>query len=197
MDRQQQSDILGFNGTMLRLTADEMLAEWKLRHGFTIGRRECAVERDDGIDLDAGLRCDIDVWYESLLANAPAEWLPVYDIAGECRLEVNSDLSARLLLPASCRRVLEVKLSEWLRAVRVFEAPDSPRARLQQYPWTRGGIECPVCVSAHRSLLLYSAASASATAERVLAICAPEDGSYVFSPIAWASLSENSNGKIG
>ena len=52
---------------------EEMLEEWKTRKMLLPGRRDCTVERDDGIDLDAVLVREIEAAYDRLLREAPTE----------------------------------------------------------------------------------------------------------------------------
>lgn len=166
-----------------------MLEEWKTRKMLLPGRRDCTVERDDGVDLDAVLVREIETAYDRLLREAPAEWLPVNDIAENCSIEIADNLTAVMHLPANCYRVVEVKLPSWKHAVSRMESPDSETARQQQNEWLRGSINNPVCVIGNRRLYLYSAGSHEETrAERVLAVEPPEKGWFAFADAAWSLL---------
>lgn len=66
---------------MINLSEDEMLDLWKTRIGLMQARRDCTIEREDGIDLDGELLVEIQQWYATLLATAPVEWLPTEDLA--------------------------------------------------------------------------------------------------------------------
>ena len=168
---------------------EEMLEEWKTRKMLLPGRRDCTVERDDGVDLDAVLVREIETAYDRLLREAPAEWLPVNDIAENCSIEIADNLTAVMHLPANCYRVVEVKLPSWKHAVSRMESPDSETARQQQNEWLRGSINNPVCVIGNRRLYLYSAGSHEETrAERVLAVEPPEKGWFAFADAAWSLL---------
>lgn len=172
---------------------EEMLEEWKTRKMLLTGRRDCTVERDDGIDLDAVLTREIEAAYDCLLREAPAEWLPVNDIAENCSVEIADDLTAVMHLPVNCYRVVEVKLPSWKHAVSHIVSPDSETARQQQNEWLRGGVNAPVCVAGNRRLYLYSAGSHDELrAERVLAVEPPEKGWYAFADAAWDFLLSSS-----
>ena len=45
---------------------EEMIALWRKVMNIDVARRECSVERADGIDVDALLQQHIDVWYGNL-----------------------------------------------------------------------------------------------------------------------------------
>ncbi len=176
---------------LLNYTRQEMLEDWKLRKGLALGRTDCTVVRDDGVDLDALLLSEIDCRYELLLAEAPPELLPVADIAEECVMTVADDLTASISLPERCVRVLEVKLIGWKVPVSAFFEPDSEMARRQSSEWLRGRSECPVWVARRRSIDAYSAASrADLVPEWVVAVIRPDSGNYVFAPLAWKILLE-------
>lgn len=168
---------------------EEMLEEWKTRKMLLPGRRDCTVERDDGIDLEAILVREIEAAYDRLLREAPTEWLPVNDIAENCPIEIADDLTAVMHLPANCYRVVEVKLPSWKHAVSRMENPDSETALRQQNEWLRGGINAPVCVAGNRRLYLFSAGNhEEIRAERVLAVEPPEKGWFAFADSAWDFL---------
>ena len=56
---------------MMDLSADEMLELYKTMTHLAPVRRECTIERDDGIDLDAWLTLRLQQWYAQLLLTAP------------------------------------------------------------------------------------------------------------------------------
>lgn len=179
------------NGNMLRFSPSGMLEEWKMRKGLFPGLRNCTVERNDGTDTDGLLRREIDGWYARLLAEAPAECLPVYDISEACDVETDSRLTALITLPERCVRPTELRMRCWADSVCHFFPADSPAARMQSNEWLRGRQERPVCVLSGRQIRAYSAASAGdAKLEKLLAVCYPPDGSYVFSERAWSVFPE-------
>lgn len=167
----------------------EMLEDWKKRRGFYSGIRSCDVEREDGVDLDGVLQREMDNWYGRLLREAPAEMLPVDDVADECMVDVDSRRVATITLPPRCVRPLEVRLSGWQSAVSHFAKPDSPEADAQRSEWTRGGVERPVVVEGARRLTAYSApATGDVKVERLMGVCRPADGTYRFRSDAWTWL---------
>ncbi len=174
------------NGRMLVYTSKEMLNEWKLRTQMVNYHRDCIVEREDGIDLDAVLLKKLNDIYERLLVEAPVEFLPVYDVAEDCVLSVNADSSAKVVLSEACVRVLELKLTSWERSVTEFAKADSRLAKLQESEWTRAGALHPVCVEGHRCLHVYSVKEGVTTkVERLLAVCRRDMDTFEFAPVLW------------
>ena len=171
---------------MLVYSAQEMLNEWKLRTQMVNYHRDCLVEREDGIDLDGVLLKKLNDIYERLLVEAPAEYLPVYDVAEDCKISVGADGVAHLLLPESCVRVLELKLSSWTHSLAKFEKPDSPLARLQESEWTRAGALHPVGVLGHRCLHVYSVRNGvEERVDKLLVVCRKDADSFEFAPNLW------------
>ena len=71
----------------------------------------------------------------------------------------------------------------------VPEAGD--KARMQGNEWLRGGVEEPVCVAGHRCIRAYSAATVGDIVPvKMLAVCRPVAGTYLFAPAAWDVLLE-------
>lgn len=177
------------NATMLRYTKAAMLEEWKIRTGYFTTRRGCDIVRDDGVDLDSLLQAEIDSRYESLLAGAPAEMVPVMDITDDCEVLVDSSLGVTIVFPPDCVRVVELMLPGWKRSVTEFAPPSGNVAAMQRNEWLRAGTENPVCIAGHRSLYACSAVSAADyKPAKLLAVCRPEEGIYVFAPTAWDFL---------
>ncbi|MGM9842277.1 MAG: hypothetical protein ACI31D_08775 [Candidatus Limisoma sp.] len=173
---------------MKHYTEEEMLNQWKIRNGYVPLRRDCAVERGDGVDLDALLLRQIESAYARLLREAPVDCLPVEDVADECTTTVNDDLSVVIGLPERAVRFVEVRLEGWSRAVTQMTPADSPLAQLQTNRFLHGGPACPVCVEGVRSVTAYTAASADARLARVLAVARPADGGYALDESAWHIL---------
>lgn len=151
----------------MKLTLDqtEMLALWKRRHFIEPLRADCTIERTDGIDIDARCREEMRAWYLDLLRHGPVEVLAPAEIAGECRAVVSPEGVTELILPAGVERVLSVQLSGWCRAATVITDPCHPPVRLQENPFSRGGVEAPVAIWTPGSevVRLMSAAVAAET----------------------------------
>ena len=179
------------NAAMLRYTEKEMLEEWKLRTGFFRTRTGCELVRDDGVDIDKVLQSEIDSRYERLLAAAPLELVPVMDVADDCTVTVDSDLAVTIVLPEDCVRVVELMLPGWRRSVTEFVPEAGDKARMQGNEWLRGGVEEPVCVAGHRCIRAYSAATVGDIVPvKMLVVCRPVAGTYLFAPAAWDVLLE-------
>ena len=173
---------------MKHYTEEEMLNEWKIRNHYMPMRRDCVVERSDGVDLDALLLRQIETAYARLLREAPVDCLPVEDVADECATTVNDDLSVVIMLPERAARFVEVRLKGWSRAVTRMTPADSALASLQENRFLHGGPACPVCVEGVRSVTAYTAPTADVRLDSVLAVARPADGGYALDESAWHIL---------
>lgn len=167
---------------MMRLTGGELLALWKTHLRLDDVRRDCVVERDDGIDLDAWLMQHINRWYSRLLSTAPAEWLPVDDVKADVTLTLLSDGAVRASVPAQAVRPVEWQLDSWSRSVTEFAAPGSEDDKRQALPWLKGGACHPVAVDHGNHIMLFSHTDAGTMPALSAARCVirPADGQFVF-----------------
>lgn len=161
----------------MKLTLDqsEMLALWKRRHFIEPLRDDCAIERTDGIDLDARLREQMRAWYLDLLRHGPVEALAPTEIARDCRAVVSPDGTVDLVLPPGVERVLGVQLSGWSRPATVITDPAHPAVRLQENPFSRGGTEAPVALWLPGSETVRLASPAVAAGTPVASVLAAVD----------------------
>lgn len=178
------------NSKILRFTEKEMIEEWKLRKRLVGGERECSVERDDAVDVDAILLREINAWYERLLAEAPVECLPVRDIAQEVEMTVGADCVAEIRLPDCCVRPLSLKLPGWSAAVSRFVTPTSAEAERQRHPFLRRGVQRPVCVGERGRITAYCTLPSAVRPELLEAVCRPSAGSYELTERAWSVFPE-------
>ena len=172
----------------IKLSSNEMLAQWKLRRGFEPLRADCVITRSDGVDLDALLRLEMRDWYLSLLNTAPIEMLATTNIAGEIALAKNDDSTATVILPQNCRRIVEFQLSGWDRPARIVDDTDSYDALLQDNPFSRGGCAQPVVVKRHNMLYIYSLPPGNVSVIRAMAVMEPTDGSFEMDEAALATI---------
>ena len=163
----------------IRLSPDEMLAQWKLRRGFAPLRTDCEISRSDGIDLDAVLRLEMRDWYLNLLLSAPIEMLATTNIANEIALLPALNGEAIVVLPENCRRIVEFQLEGWEMPARIIADVNSPEALSQQNPYSRGSSVLPVVVKRGNRLFVYSLPQNKPyKITRAIAIMEPHDGSY-------------------
>lgn len=141
----------------LRLTKEEMLAQWMLRRHLEPVRADCVVARSDAIDLEAYCAMEMRGWYLNLLATAPADLLAPRDIASECDIEAGADgYSVEVWLPDRVVRPLTARLAGWRRSARV-EDEASPSAARCACRFSAGGIAEPVAIAGPGGRLrLYS-----------------------------------------
>ena len=161
------------------LTESEMLDLWKQVMRLETPRRDCAVEWDDGIDLDALLLTHIKQWYAHQLNTAPAKLLPIEDVAAQVSLTTSHGIVVATP-PERCVRPIEWKLAEWQRSVTEFLDPCSHEAMLQLNEWTRGGVSDPAIIDYGFQLLMMSTTSNTPQLERARCVVRPTDGSYQF-----------------
>ena len=165
---------------MLSYTEDEMLQLVKRLKFLVPERRECEIEREDGVDIDLNMRMWIKDWYANLLRTADADLLPVEDLKSECSAVADSQGVVTVEMPWKAVRPMEVRLEGWERSVTEFFAPDSTEARLQESEWTRGGSENPAAVAGDKELKLYSAAAGATPVVAKLRCVVWDNVHYVF-----------------
>lgn len=177
------------NNTLLTdLSEPEMLALYKTMTHLTTVRRDCNVERDDGIDLDAWLTLRLQQWYAQLLTTAPVEWLPVEDVKADVTLTADARGVVTVTVPPRCVRPVEWRLAGWHMSVTTFMSPQDPLVRLQLNPWTRGGACRPAASDHGDHLLLYSAVDDAPALELARCVVRPANGHYHFHQAALATL---------
>ncbi|MBO7609087.1 MAG: hypothetical protein J6S96_02645 [Muribaculaceae bacterium] len=174
---------------LINLSENEMLALWKRQMHIDVVRRECSVERDDGVDLDDLLLTRLRQWYAHLLASAPLQWLPVEDLRTEVLLSVSADGVVTAMKPERCVRPVEWRLAGWAHSVTDFCQPGSPRALAQQRLWTRSGCADPVIVCYDNRLVMYSLPEgAQPVLMMARCVAVPENNRYIFHHDALSTL---------
>ncbi len=161
------------------LTESEMLDLWKQILHLETPRRDCTVEWDDGIDLDALLLTHIKQWYAHQLNTAPAKLLPIEDLASQVPINTRNGIVVATV-PEQSVRPVEWKLAEWQRSVTEFLDPCSHEAMLQLNEWTRGGASDPAIIDYGFQMLMMSTAGGSPQLERDRCVVRPAAGTYRF-----------------
>ena len=162
------------------LTGEEMLAMVKRQNLLAPQRRDCVLERDDGIGLDDYLMERIDRWYAGQLLTADTALLPLEDVRNDVTLTISEDGVVTAALPTRAVRPVEWRLVGWQRLVTQFLRPDDAAAALQHNPFTRGRSASPAAIDYGDSLALYSATAAGNILLRALCVVRPAYGHYVF-----------------
>lgn len=125
-------------------TKAEMLRLRRRIAGFEPLRTDCSVTVTDGIDVDTLLLHGLRLWYLDLLDHGPREWIAADDVAAESPA-VLADGCTVISPPARCRRILEVRLAGWRRAVVPLPQAEADRVmNLQLNPFTAATAACPV-----------------------------------------------------
>lgn len=181
---------------MMTLTEQQMLDLYKTMTHLTEVRRDCSVERDDGIDLDAWLTLRLQQWYAHLLMTAPAEWVPVEDVKAGVTLATDSRGVVTATVPPQCVRPVEWRLAGWSGSVTSFLRPDDRQVALQLNPWTRSGSCRPAVVDHGDHLMMYCApADTSPSLDVARCVVRPSDGAYVFHAAALSTLPPLDDGR--
>lgn len=161
----------------MHLTQSQMLTLWRQQRLLEPIRHDAVVTRDDGIDLDAVLLPEMELWYDNLLRNGPLEQLVTHDISSNFSPKFYDDCSASITLPENVVRVINVKMSEWRHGVKPV-LPGSPEAVRQAHPFTRATVHAPVAVLDDRNLRLYPANKTDSLTE--LTCVVRNEGEYEF-----------------
>lgn len=161
----------------MNLSTEEMLGVWKLKRYFEPLRSDCEITRTDGVDLERLQMMEMREWYLNLLDNGNLSLVEVSDIARDVALKHQDDGSATIMLPAECRKVVEVKLEGWNRAA-IIVNPASPIAALQLSPYSRGRAEEPVAVAHQGYLHIYTPASTASRIASLKCVLEPAGGFY-------------------
>ena len=161
------------------LTASQMLDLWKQVLRLDTPRRDCAVEWDDGIDLDALLTTHINQWYAHQLASAPPHLLPIQDMKEHIDLTCRDGMVIATI-PDQCVRPVEWRLAGWKRSVTEFLDPCSHEAMLQLNEWTRGGACNPAIINYGFQLLMMSATGSTPHLDIARCVVRPGDGTFQF-----------------
>lgn len=171
------------------LSGAEMTTLWRQILGYDTPRRDCSIERDDGIDVDSLILTHINQWYEHLLFTAPIHWLPVSDVSNLTQASADAEGVVTLILPEHSVRPVEVMLQGWTQPVCEFLQPTDDKAKMQSSIWLRGGMECPVAIAYDHRLILYSTTpGATPVVQTARTVVRPPADSYVFGTEALSTI---------
>lgn len=130
----------------IRLTKEEMLAQWMLRRHLEPVRADCVVERSDALDLETICAMEMRGWYLDLLATATPNLLAPCDIAADCEVEAAPDgYSVEIWLPDNVVRPLSARLAGWMRSAAVDDGTVESAVRCASR-FSAGGIANPVAL---------------------------------------------------
>lgn len=170
------------------LNESEMLALCKRVMKLEPGRRDCTVERGDGIDIDRWIMMRVGSWYAALLQDGPLAWLLPEDVKDDVAV-TNCGNGAVMAVPPACHvRPVEWQLEGWHHSVTGFAIPSDAIALLQRNPWTRGGACQPQAVDHGNWLTLYSIAPDATPRLAMARSITYHPGRYTFHPAALPSL---------
>lgn len=177
----------------MHLTQSQMLTLWRQHRLLEPIRNDATVTRDDGIDLDAVLLPEMELWYDNLLRNSPLELLVTHEISGSVVPKACDDGSVSVLLPENVVRVVNVRMSGWRYGVTPVH-PDSIEAVRQTHRFTRATTSYPVAVQEDDELRLYPAKGTDTLVE--LTCIVRNEGEYEFMRQALATVQPIDNNLI-
>lgn len=163
---------------ILTFTESQMLDYWKCKLHLQPLRRDCSIERDDGINLDEFIKQSMREWYSNLLATAPYSLLPLRDLAGELHFTIHYNLCAEVELPDYVIQPVDWRLSSWRRGLTAFYKPDDSIAAVQANYYSRGRQMFPVAIRLTNKVMIYSASSLDDSLTRAICSVRPTDGTY-------------------
>lgn len=174
---------------LITLTPSEFLERWKLLNLYEPMPADAEIEYATGLDLDRLLMMQAEAWYVRQFSESPREILPVSEIASILTPERLPDGAARVRLPERTIAVVSVEMEGWHRPALIVDDDDSPIARSQSNPFSRGGIHRPVAV-VHKdaSLTLFTPPMDKLSILSLKAILRPEKGVYLFTPELLSTL---------
>lgn len=170
------------NASVYTLTASELMELVRLRR--LMEPAADGVVRTDSAGSRRRMAARIAALYAQAVATLPAADLPVEELAAEVIAAPAADAAdlqagrTTLSLPARCLRVIDVRLSGWLRAAEPV-APSSPEALAQASPWSRAGTCRPVAVSLPGGVLALYPAGQPAS---LRCVTAPKNDTYLLTP---------------
>lgn len=113
------------------LSKNEMIALWRSTLGLDAAMPEAALDRDDGLDVDAWLERAARQWYLDALDSAPLSALLAEDASADLTAALEQPDTAVALgmarLPEAWRRVCSVRLFGWQRPVAPVKAAEAPQ----------------------------------------------------------------------
>ncbi len=162
---------------IVNLNLNQILEYRRIAAGLRFLRTDCTVERVDGIDVDSTAAASLRLRYLQLLDTAPAHLLPTADIASQIAVSAYGTA----YLPASCRRLLNIRLSHWrLPAFPVSRADFnlSPRRRRVLNRYCAPGPVEPLAVTEPDGSLSLWPFSPSGSVVRAIAVIDPGENSF-------------------
>ncbi len=179
---------------IVSLNLSQMLEYRRVAAGLKFLRSDCTVELVDGIDIDATDSASLRSLYLQVLDTAPAHLLPTSDLASQISLHLDAGFRARAKLPAACRRLLNIRLSNWLRPafpVSREEYDSQPRRRKELNPFTTPGTLEPVAIIEADGTLTLMPAMKNPTVACAIAVVDPGEGTFTLDESLLPLLTSN------
>lgn len=141
----------------LHLTPAQLLPMWRQRaFPEPVAEQPGGLTPVYGIDLEQWLTARMTDWYLNLLDTAPLHLLAPVSATGGMASTILDDGTGHLIPPEGFRRLVQFRLQGWKRDATIVTDPDSPIARRQDSPYSRGGVHKPVVVVTPGGLRIYS-----------------------------------------
>lgn len=166
---------------LVSLNLTQLLEYRRVAAGLKFLRSDCSIELTDGIDIDGADAASLRHRYLQLLDTAPAHLLPTANVAPQITLTLGAGFRGEAKLPPSCRRLLNIRLSTWMRPAlpeRREEYDLSPRRRKELNPLTCPGPSEPVAVTEADGRVTVIPAVKNCTVASAIAVVDPGEDTF-------------------
>lgn len=168
------------------LSLEDLLARWKLLHGWEPLAEGAA---NTTPKLDTLLTEHIDAWYMNALLTLPPAELPLTEFAAETTIQnsANPDSASVIDIPSRCFRPVGVRLSCWGKEAMV--EPYSARAAARQRnPFTTATPGSPLAMLLPTGAILIYPVCPEASLLSLTGVAHPAPGVYNLTPPMLVSL---------
>lgn len=169
----------------LTLTYNQLLQHYKTHRHIITPRTDTTLTRTDGIDTDTLLGHQALNWHHQLLLHAPLEYLTITDLQPLPTPHWDDTQGiAQITLPSNVIRIASIMAKEWHRPAQILTDPNSPLARLQYSPLTRGLQTHPIAIVHHTDtstplrLTIFTLPAHRLTLQYIHVILAPTPDQY-------------------
>lgn len=171
------------------LTTEQLLTHWRrhrLYEPVAPGGAELSLTLSPG--TEACMAARLECAYARAVSEAPADEMPLTDIASRLTLAVSTDGAARTELPRGVLRIVSVECSGWYAPARIATPADTTLIARQTNIYSRGTPWQPVAIVYPQHMLLYGCTAAD-TVSRCMAVVAPEpDSGFTLTPALLARI---------
>lgn len=172
-------------------TRSQMLAEWRLAHGYEFQRTECSIDTLAGLDVDTAFEAQMRQWYVALLEFGPVELLQPQDVIGRVKARIDDAHVQSFGLLPDMRRVLSVEITGAGAPVIVTDSADciNRAVQLVRNPYSVPGPDDAVAFVRNRRLYVVCRNCPAITS--ISAVCDPGEEVYCMNEVALKYMKTN------